>query len=205
MRRRRRARKPPVPTISSDSISNCIARCYSVVVRSGLLALRARATSSWVLPRLALLAAPLLAAGPRWYRAGMGELSGQRALVTGASGGIGAEVARSLARRGAALVLCARRQELLHQLAAELCEEHGVTVDVIVADLSEPGAAKELWTKATASGAVDILINNAGFGHFRPFGDIALSRETEMLRLNIIALVELSHAFVDAHRDRSPE
>jgi hypothetical protein len=135
----------------------------------------------------------------------MGELSGQRALVTGASGGIGAEVARSLARRGAALVLCARRRELLEQTAAELCTEHGVTVDVIAADLSEPGAALELWTKATAVGAVDILINNAGFGHFRPFGDVALSRETEMLRLNILALVELSHAFVDMHRDRSPD
>jgi hypothetical protein len=134
----------------------------------------------------------------------MGELSGQRALVTGASGGIGAEVARSLARRGAALVLCARRRELLDQLAAELKKDHGVAVDVIVSDLSEPGAAMALWQQATAGGAVDVLVNNAGFGHFRPFGDIALARETEMLRLNIIALVELSHAFVDAHRDRSP-
>jgi short-subunit dehydrogenase len=135
----------------------------------------------------------------------MGELTGQRALVTGASGGIGAEIARALARRGAALVLCARREAELEQLAVELRTVHGVTAEVIVADLSVAGAAMQVWRQATASSAVDVLINNAGFGHFRPFGDIALERETEMLRRNIIALVELSHAFVDAHRDRSRE
>lgn len=135
----------------------------------------------------------------------MGELSGQRALVTGASGGIGAEIARALARRGAALVLSARRGPELEGLAAQLREAHGVAVEVVVADLSVPGAALELWGRAAADGPVDILINNAGFGHFRPFGDIALERETEMLRLNILALVELSHAFVEAHRDRPPD
>lgn len=134
----------------------------------------------------------------------MGELSGQRALVTGASGGIGAEIARSLARRGASLVLSARRGEMLDKLAAELRKEHGVTAEVIAADLSEPGAAMTVWNRATAGGAVDLLINNAGFGHFRPFGEIELERETEMLRLNVISLVELAHAFVHAHRDRSP-
>ncbi len=135
----------------------------------------------------------------------MAELSGYRALVTGASGGIGAEVARSLARRGAALVLNARRTEVLEQLAAELRRDHAVTVEVLTADLSQSGAAARLWTAATAGAAVDVLINNAGFGHFRPFGDIAVARESEMLRLNILALVELAHAFVDAHRDRARE
>lgn len=135
----------------------------------------------------------------------MGELSGQRALVTGASGGIGAEIARSLARRGASLVLCARRTEMLEKLAAELSKEHGITADVIAADLSEPGAALTVWGAATAGGAVDILINNAGFGHFRPFGEIPLARESEMLRLNIVTLVELAHAFVNTHRDRAPD
>jgi short-subunit dehydrogenase len=135
----------------------------------------------------------------------MGELSGQRALVTGASGGIGAEIARSLARRGASLVLCARRTEMLEQLAAELTKDHGVTADVIAADLSEPGAALTMWNAATAGGAVDSLITNAGFGHYRPFGEIPLARESEMLRLNILALVELAHAFVNAHRDRAPD
>lgn len=134
----------------------------------------------------------------------MGALSGYRALVTGASGGIGAEIARALARRGAALVLSARRTELLDQLADELRVASGVAVDVIAADLAAPAAAGALWTRATAGGAVDILINNAGFGHFRAFGDVELIRETEMMQLNMIALVELSHALVAAHRDRPP-
>ena len=136
------------------------------------------------------------------YLPRVAELSGQRALVTGASGGIGADIARSLARRGAALVLAARRTDKLEELAAELRSAHGVTAEVIAADLSVPGAATELWKSAIAGGTVDLLINNAGFGHFRAFGDVAVARETEMLHLNVVALVELSHAFVAAHRGR---
>jgi short-subunit dehydrogenase len=134
----------------------------------------------------------------------MAELSGLRALVTGASGGIGADVARALARRGAAVVLAARRTDKLEALAAELRAAHGVTAEVIAADLVEPGAAAELWQRASAGGAVDILINNAGFGHFRPFGDVPVAREREMIQLNVTVLVELSHAFVTAHRERPP-
>jgi hypothetical protein len=138
------------------------------------------------------------------YLSRVAELSGLRALVTGASGGIGADLARSLARRGAALVLAARRTDKLEELAAELRSAHGVTAEVVAADLAVPGAAAELWQRATAGGPVDILINNADFGHFRPFGDVPVEREREMLQLNITALVELSHAFVAAHRDRPP-
>ncbi len=134
----------------------------------------------------------------------MSELSGYRALVTGASAGIGAEIARSLARRGAALVLTARRGPELEALAAELRAAHAVAVEVLVADLAAPDAARPLWERATAGGAVDILVNNAGFGHFRPFGEVAVTREAEMLRLNILTVVELGHAFVTAHRDRPP-
>ncbi|MBE7452615.1 MAG: SDR family NAD(P)-dependent oxidoreductase [Kofleriaceae bacterium] len=134
----------------------------------------------------------------------MSELSGYRALVTGASAGIGAEIARSLARRGAALVLTARRGPELEALAAELRAAHAVAVEVLDADLAAPDAARPLWERATAGGAVDILVNNAGFGHFRPFGEVAVTREAEMLRLNILTVVELGHAFVTAHRDRPP-
>lgn len=133
----------------------------------------------------------------------MAELSGHRALVTGASGGIGAEIARSLARRGADLVLAARRADKLTALADELKAAHGVKADVIVADLAAPAAAGALWGEATAGGkTVTILVNNAGFGHFRAFGEVPIARETEMLQLNMIALVELAHAFVTAHRGR---
>lgn len=132
----------------------------------------------------------------------MAELSGYRALVTGASSGIGADIARALARRGAALVLSARRADRLEALAAELRAAHGVTAEVVTADLTAPGAAAALWARATAGGTVDVLINNAGFGHFRAFGDVALARETDMLQLNVVAVVELAHAFVVAHRAR---
>jgi short-subunit dehydrogenase len=135
----------------------------------------------------------------------MNKLSGYRALVTGASSGIGADIARSLARRGVGLVLVARRDDRLRTLAAELTAAHGVAAEVITADLAAPGAAADVWRRASAGGAPDLLINNAGFGVFQKFGTIAIERELEMLRLNISVVVELAHAFVTAHRDRTPD
>ncbi len=134
----------------------------------------------------------------------MGELSGYRALITGASSGIGADIARALARRGATLVVVARRDDRLRTLAAELTAAHGVAVEVIAADLTAAGAAAEVWRAALATGPVDILINNAGFGHFRPFGAVAIARELEMVQLNVAVVVELAHAFVAAHVGRDP-
>jgi short-subunit dehydrogenase len=129
------------------------------------------------------------------------ELGGHRALVTGASSGIGADLARSLAARGADLVITARREERLAALAAEL---KGVKVDVIVADLGKPGAAAALWARATADRPVDLLINNAGFGHFRAFADVPAERDAEMIQLNVTSLVELCHAFLAALPDGKP-
>ena len=133
----------------------------------------------------------------------MADLRGKRALVTGASSGIGAEIARLLAARGVDLVLTARRQAALESVAAA-CAQHGVRVDVITADLGKPEAAHALWTAASAGGAIDICINNAGFGYFRPFAEIEWARDAEMLQLNITSLVELSLAFVRA-RAAAPE
>ena len=83
------------------------------------------------------------------------DLAGMRALVTGASSGIGAAIARELAKRGAALVITARRQGALDALASELAGAWKVRVDVVVGDLGRAGAAAEVWTAATAGGAVD--------------------------------------------------
>src|SRR5262245_39989923 len=78
----------------------------------------------------------------------MADLRGKRALVTGASSGIGAAIARELAGRGVSLVLTGRRREALDAVAAE-CREAGVQVDVVVADLGRPGAVPALWAEAT--------------------------------------------------------
>lgn len=129
----------------------------------------------------------------------MSELSGKRALVTGASSGIGAQLARLLADHGVHLVLTARRKDALDVVAAA-CTARGVRVDVITADLGQPDAATTLWNAAAAGGAIDIVINNAGFGYFRPFTDADWTRDAELLQLNITSLVELSRRFVDARR-----
>ncbi|MEO7096427.1 MAG: SDR family oxidoreductase [Polyangiales bacterium] len=129
----------------------------------------------------------------------MSELQGKRALVTGASSGIGAAIARDLAARGASLVLTARRREQLDAVAAE-CTAKGATVEVITADLGKAGTAGTLWAAAIANGPIDICINNAGFGYFRPFSDVEWAREAELVQLNITSLVELSREFVAARK-----
>jgi len=122
---------------------------------------------------------------------------GQRALVTGASSGIGAAIARELAELGVDLVLTARRADALEAVAAT-CQ--GVNVEIVTADLGKPDAARELWAAATASGPIDILINNAGFGYFRRFDEVDWARDAELIQLNMTSLVALSRCFVDAHK-----
>ncbi|HEX7843849.1 MAG TPA: SDR family oxidoreductase [Kofleriaceae bacterium] len=129
----------------------------------------------------------------------MSELTGKRALVTGASSGIGAAIARELAALGVDLVITGRRRDALDTVAAD-CTARGVKAQVLVADLGRPGAATALWNSARAEGPIDILINNAGFGYFRPFRAADRERDAELLQLNIASLVELSRRFVD---DRS--
>jgi uncharacterized protein len=118
--------------------------------------------------------------------------------VTGASSGIGADIARALAARGADLVLAARRVDRLEALAAELRDRYGVAVEVVGADLAAPDGAGALWQAATRDRSVDILINNAGFGHFRPFCEVDVPRDLAMLQLNIASVVELCHRLVAA-------
>ena len=125
-------------------------------------------------------------------------LTGKRALVTGASSGIGAELAKLLAAEGVNLVLTARRKDALDRVAAECA---GVRVDVVTADLGKPGGAATVWA---AAGPVDILINNAGFGYFRAFVDGDWARDAELLQLNVTSLVELSRRFVEG-RAGKPE
>jgi hypothetical protein len=129
----------------------------------------------------------------------MQELAGKRALVTGASSGIGAAISRRRAAAGVHLVLTARRRDALDGVAAE-CRSAGANVDVITADLGHPGSASALWSAASASGPIDILVNNAGFGYFRAFTGADWQRDAELLQLNVTALVELSRRLVDSRQ-----
>ncbi len=130
---------------------------------------------------------------------GMAELSGLRALVTGGSSGIGAAIARELAARGAELVLTARRKDALAAVAAS-CS--GTRVDLVVGDLGVEEGPEAVWAAATASGPIDILINNAGFGAFRAFAATEPARDAEMCQLNIATLVDLTKRFVAQDRPR---
>ena len=114
------------------------------------------------------------------------------ALVTGASAGIGAELARELARHGHDLILAARSVRPMEALSAEL-RALGAEATVIPIDLSKPGAAATLAHDIASRGvAVDVLINNAGLGALRRFDRMDPARIGEMLQVNIVALTELT-------------
>ncbi len=126
-----------------------------------------------------------------------GTLRGRRALVTGASSGIGLEIARQLARRGADLVLTARREDRLSALAAELRAQHGVDVRVVPADLAAPDAAVALYARTEGEGLpVDILVNNAGLGAWKAFADAPWETTASLLQVNVTALTQLTRLFV---------
>jgi uncharacterized protein len=116
-----------------------------------------------------------------------------RALVTGASSGIGEELARLMAARGHDLVLAARSEDRLRALASELAAKHGVRAEAVAADLARPGGAAALAAELTRRGvAIDVLVNNAGFAMHGPFAEGDAARQTSLLELNVVALTELT-------------
>ena len=133
---------------------------------------------------------------------------GSTALVTGASSGLGVEFARELARRGADLVLVARRQDRLEQLAVQLAESYGTVSTVIPLDLTSTDAVAELRADLAQRGvSVATLINNAGFGTFGRFGEIDEERVSDEVSLNVLSLTRLTRAFwpdLLAHARMSP-
>ncbi len=119
------------------------------------------------------------------------------ALITGASSGIGECFARALAARGRNVVLVARSRAKLEALANELRAAHAVEARPIEIDLSGPGASSDLAQDLGERGLeVSLLVNNAGFGARGEFIKLPLDRQLEMLRLNIQAVVELTHLLV---------
>jgi short-subunit dehydrogenase len=119
------------------------------------------------------------------------------ALVTGASSGIGAEIARELARRGHGVTLVARRRERLSELAEELELEHGVRAETISADVSKQRDRDRMARQIGELGLdVEILVNNAGFGSGGAFVELDGEGETEMVRTNVEAVVGLASNYL---------
>ncbi|MEX2253940.1 MAG: SDR family oxidoreductase [Acidimicrobiia bacterium] len=117
------------------------------------------------------------------------------AVVTGASSGIGASFARVLAARGHELVLVARNESRLADLATELEREHSTKTEVLGADLErDAGVARVAARLGDDARPVELLVNNAGFGTSGPFHTLPVEQERSEIRLNVVALVELTHA-----------
>lgn len=125
------------------------------------------------------------------------------ALVTGASSGIGADLARELAARGHGVTLVARREDRLQALAGELRDAHGVRAEVLACDLADPEARDALPGRIAALGlTVEVLVNNAGYGSAGRFVALDAAKETGQVRLNCEAVVALTHAFAPGMVER---
>lgn len=119
------------------------------------------------------------------------------ALITGASSGIGKELAHIHAEKGGDLIIIARSQDKLNALKNELEKQYKITVKTIVKDLSISGAAREVYDEVKASGIrVDYLINNAGFGLRGKYHELPWERQHQMMQLNMISLSELTYLFL---------
>jgi uncharacterized protein len=119
------------------------------------------------------------------------------ALVTGASSGIGLELAKLLAANGHDVVLVARRTPRLQELGDDLMRRHDVNATIIPKDLSRPAAAEEIYSEVTQKQlAVDVLVNAAGFNVYGPFASTVLTSELAMIQVNVVALTSLTKLFL---------
>jgi uncharacterized protein len=140
---------------------------------------------------------PARTSSPDW------EYRGRWALITGASAGIGEIFAEQLASRGMNLVLSARRTDRLTALADRLSRAFSIETVVVAADLSEPGAAEALWSRAAEGRDIHLLVNNAGFGAQGDLHELDLGLQSQMVRLNCVALLELAHLALGPMRQRA--
>jgi short-subunit dehydrogenase len=130
------------------------------------------------------------------------DFNGQRVLVTGASSGIGAELAEALALRGAVLALCARREDRLRE-TLERCLTHSPDSRMWVCDLADPAAVEQLAADVTkALGGVDILVNNAGVPKRRHVKDLDADTVTQVMAINYLSPVRLTLAVLPSMLER---
>jgi short-subunit dehydrogenase len=117
-----------------------------------------------------------------------------RALITGASSGIGAAFAERLARDNYELIIVARRVGRLEALAKVLKAKYHAPVEVLAADLSDPDQLKTVEQRITHDSALDMLVNNAGFGGYQPFINLDPNKSDELIRLQVTAVTRLTRA-----------
>ncbi len=130
-------------------------------------------------------------------------MSTEIVLVTGASSGIGRDLARCFAADGSRLILLARKRQALQELADELKQAHKTQSQVYTTDLAEPQAPTRLWEHLQSSGTkVDVLVNNAGFGAHGAFADLPLERQLTMLQVNIAAVTHLARLLLPGMIER---
>jgi len=127
----------------------------------------------------------------------MNRWQGKWALITGASAGIGSAIARELAAGGTHLVLTARRRDRLAELSAELSAKHKIRTLVCVADLAQPLGPQQVFSFTEEKKvAIDLLVNNAGFGAYGEFHKVPLERLVEMTQVNVTAVVHMTHLYL---------
>jgi uncharacterized protein len=127
----------------------------------------------------------------------------ETALVTGASSGIGEDLARLLAAGGRDVVLLARSADKLQAMASQLSAAHGIAATVLAADLSDAGATAQIARTLSARGTtIDILVNNAGFGTAGTFAAEDPHAQEDMLQVNVVALTALTRAFLPGMLER---
>src|SRR6202050_1947649 len=133
----------------------------------------------------------------------MKDWAGKWALVTGASAGIGREIAIQLASGGTNLVLTARRRERLDELAAELRAKNSISAEVFTANLGDPEAPTAIFNFTRDRGiTINLLVNNAGFGAYGPFHQSEVTRQLSMVQVNCSAVVHLTHLYLPGMVER---
>jgi uncharacterized protein len=125
------------------------------------------------------------------------------ALITGASSGLGEAFAERLAADGHDLIVVARREDRLRALADRLGDTHGTATEVLVADLTAPEELRRVEARIAAGPTLDLLVNNAGFGGYRPFLALDPDRAQELIRLQVLAVTRLARAALPAMVARS--
>src|SRR6266536_2464587 len=117
-----------------------------------------------------------------------------RALMTGASSGIGAAFAKRLAKDGYDLIIVARRRDKLEALAAQLQSNHQSNIEVMVADLSKSDDLRAVEKRVAEDTSLELLVNNAGFGAYMPFIELDPDKAEELINVQVVAVMRLTHA-----------